>query len=170
MFRKTLYALTTLLLLSVPAFAQQVKVPMEHRVFNPTDRRCVWCSLELLGYTNKIDRLKGLSHQYEGPVYTWDTIYWVLNDRKIKFKANPAGNKTDEAIIEFLMKPCREGRGAAIGVNWGRHMLNIVDYDTKQETVSIIDNSDPKLLVRTIQWQSFYQWWDGSALVIFPDK
>src|SRR5688572_219219 len=168
--------IATALLFSVP-FTQiraaddvQVAIPKEGRVLNTNNRQCVLCSVELLGRHAKDKRLYDLSTTYVGPLHVAQ-LEAILQSKKVEYKMNARGNKGLEAIYDFLVIPCQyDKRGVAVGVDNGRHMLNVVHYDIKEQKVLVIDNSDPKLEVRQWDWTTFHQRWDGWAVVIYAEK
>ncbi len=169
MFKKLLLALTLFFYVSPVAIrAEDLQVPIlkEDRVLNVNDKRCVWCSIEVLARRAKDKRLYGLSQDYEGPANEGN-VRWVFNDRGISYKMNPQGNTSIYAIYDFLVIPCQyEKRGVAVGID-GRHMVNVVHYDIKERVVKVLDNSDKKLRIRTLNWEWFHEHWDGSAIIIY---
>jgi hypothetical protein len=173
MFKRILLAAVLFFTFSTTTPAQDVdihvNVPKEKRVLNENNKRCVWCSIEVLAHTAKEDRLYGLSKEYEGPVNDANVL-WVFDDRKIEFKMNTRGNTGLTAIYDFLVIPCQyERRGVAVGFN-NNHMVNVVHYDRKAKRVFIIDNSDVKLRVQEWDWDDFHRRWDGSAIIIYAKK
>jgi hypothetical protein len=161
----------------------QVPVPAADRVFNTDNMRCVWCSIEVLARRAGEKRLYGITQQYLGPANESNWA-WVFNDRRVAYKSNPVGNKSPQAVYEYLVIPCQyEHRGVAVSITFQpplvmnapprpmvRHMVNVVHYDIKARRVCVIDNSNPKLEVNDWDWGRFHDIWDGGAIVIYGDK
>lgn len=176
MVRKAILSAALLLagLFYAPAFAEDDKVhapiPMEKRIKNENNKRCVWDSVEMLANRAKEERLYGLSKKYDGPTQM-PALEAVLQKEKVEYKINPMGNKTMKAVYEFLVIPCEyEKRGVAVCFRPDavtRHMLNVVHYDLKNKKVSVIDNCDPKLEVKQMDWDRFHQLWDGTVVIIY---
>lgn len=168
--------LTLALLFAVPATAfctdPAVVVAKEHRVKNPNNKRCVWCSIEVLGLIAKEPKLKKLSEKYEGPAHEGHVI-WMMEKHKVKYAMNPMGNTGNRAVYEFLVIPCmHDKRGVAVGINnpdGTKHMLNVVHYDIKEKEILILDNGDPDLKIRKWDWDEFHRRWNGWAIVIYAD-
>lgn len=147
----------------------QVPIPKDCRVFNKSGSQCVWCSIESLA------RYHGIKELYEGntritKTYTWATspaeVKRVLNNNygTVKWKQIQNGDRN------FIKKYVSEMKlGIAFGIPG--HMLNLVHYDEKNDTVKVIDNVGPKALqVQTWSIKKFNQMWDGWGLVVFPQN
>lgn len=178
MFKKLLLSALMLASLVLPISAEdfngaQVPVEKEERVLNTNNKKCVYCSLEMLAYRAKEKRLYGLASKYEGPAFDTD-IESALSDRGIKYKINPRGNTGSRAIYEFLVIPCEyEKRGAAVGLRTGpntAHMVYLAHYDIKNKRIAVIDNCDPELEIKEMDWTDFHSRWDGLAVVIYAKK
>lgn len=170
------FAISMALLFAVPFFAlcgePSVTVAKEHRVKNANHKRCVLCSIEVLGLIAKEPKLKDLSTTYEGPIHEGQVI-WLMQKQKVAYSMNARGNTGNKAIYEFLVIPCQhDKRGVAVGLDnpdGSRHMVNVVHYDIKEKVVMVLDNSDPELMIQTWDWDFFHKRWNGWAVVIYAD-
>jgi hypothetical protein len=139
-----------------PRAPGRVEIPMQFRLPNRTGDQCVWVSLATLARFHGIAR--GAPLASHGGLAGPGQPEAELRRLGIRFRSQNPGNR-DTAILRDAID---RGLGAMIGLG-GRHAVVVVGLDGG--TLTVIENSDPKLGTRTLPVSA----WDGWAIVLYPD-
>lgn len=138
----------------------EVNIAPQDRVFNKTGSQCVWCSLETIARHFHIAKLYDLTAKYKGTAGSGN-VDSVLSSRGIKFYQGREGTHDLQGIRSAISQDWP----VAIGLR-GVHMITLVDIT--QDSVKIIDNSDPSLSVQKKSLRWFESAWDGWYVTIPP--
>ena len=138
----------------------QVPIPIKDRVPNRTGTQCVWSSFETIARYAEESRLYDITRMKEYKSYASPSAARAMLARfEITYEMTTKGDRS------ILIKGCSiERRGAVFAVPG--HMMTMVHYDEKEGIVKYINNSDPKLKVRTWSMKEFNKRWDGWAAII----